>query len=304
MLALRAENLFHTYETTNALNGLSLDIPKGALFGLLGPNGSGKTTLFRIISTLLKPNQGQCFVFDQDVTQFPDAIRQQIGMVFQQPALDLALTIRQNLQLHGGLYGLKGAALSERIEECLRLLGLTDRQQDRCKNLSGGLLRRADLARGILHKPQFLLLDEPTNGLDPVARHEFWQLVQQLKNEGLTILVATHLMEEAALCDELAIVFQGKCVANGTPESLCNALGHQTLWLDVENIETAKIQLETALSLHSEVMGNQLCIQHEVPQTLLPEIYRLLDTQILSASIRKPTLEDVFFVKTLTKYEV
>jgi ABC-2 type transport system ATP-binding protein len=298
VLALDAQNLSHHYETIQALDGLSLQVEQGTLFGLLGPNGSGKTTLFRIISTLLKPTNGSCLVFDTDVVHSPDVVRKQLGIVFQQPAIDEALTIRQNLELHGGLYGLSGRNLAQRIEKRLSQLGLADRQNERCKNLSGGLLRRADLARGILHDPKLLLLDEPTNGLDPVARRDFWKTIRQLQQEGITVLAATHLMEEAALCEQLAIVFKGKCVANGTPDALCDTLGSQTLWLETHDTEATARQIHEKLGLNAEQVGNKICIHHPAPQTLFHDLYQHFGSLIKSATIRKPTLEDVFFVKT------
>lgn len=303
MLALAAENLVQRYGGLMALDGLSLQVPAGALFGLLGPNGSGKSTLFRIISTLLRPVSGTCMVFGADVQKEAKIVRQKLGVVFQQPALDESLSIEDNLWLHGTLYGLKGANLKAQLEKRLMQFGLADRAKSRCKHLSGGLLRRADLARGLLHAPQLLLLDEPTNGLDPIARHEFWQLVEALRKvENITVLVATHLMEEAERCTEVAVMYQGKCVVQGAPDALRDEMGQRTLWIEMENPVEGCAEIGQKLKVSASLHGSQIQVSHASPETLLAPLYQTFGTRILSATLRRPTLEDVFMIHTGVQY--
>ncbi|HRK75005.1 MAG TPA: ABC transporter ATP-binding protein, partial [Rhodothermales bacterium] len=260
---LATKDLNFRYGSQTALDGLEVEVPECSLFGLLGPNGSGKTTFFKIISTLLQPSSGTCHVAGVEVSKNPARVRQQLGVVFQQPALDLALSVRDNLRLHGALYGLKGHLLDDRITQSLQQLGLLERATDRCRSLSGGLLRRADLARSILHRPKLLLLDEPTNGLDPVARHAFWGFIHELRQRyQITVLVATHLMEEAEKCDELAILNQGKVVCRGTPEGLKSTLGSDTLWITASDPETLATLLQEKMGWRVKQFGKALCVWH------------------------------------------
>ncbi|PSQ82940.1 MAG: ABC transporter ATP-binding protein, partial [Bacteroidetes bacterium QS_1_65_9] len=219
--ALDIDGVTHRYGKHVALRDVSLRVSPGALFGLIGPNGSGKTTLFRILMTLLPPSEGAACVWNHDVARHPAAVRERIGCVFQHPALDDALTVRENLHFHGSLYGLRGERLRERIRKLLSIFELRDRAGDAVSTLSGGLRRRADLARGLLHRPPVLLLDEPTVGLDPAARRTFWRALERLRrDDDVTLVVATHLMNEAERCDEVAILSEGRCVANGSPACL------------------------------------------------------------------------------------
>lgn len=295
---LIATDIVYQYGATKALDGLQFSIPEQALFGLLGPNGSGKSTFFGIASTRLKLQSGTCMIAGTNVAERPDLVRHQLGVVFQQPALDLALSVRDNLVLHGALYGLKGNTLEARVAQNLELLGLSDRAQDRCRNLSGGLLRRVDLARSILHHPKLLLLDEPTNGLDPVARRAFWNLLKDLqKQQKITILVATHLMEEAEKCDELVIMNKGKAVCQGTPNALKSSLGNDTLWVTSDEPERLAAALRE-LAWKVVQFGVEICVYHERPQELFDTLYRDFGHLIRAAAIRKPTLEDVFLTHT------
>ncbi|MBL7979336.1 MAG: ABC transporter ATP-binding protein [Bacteroidetes Order II. Incertae sedis bacterium] len=296
---LVAKGLNFRYGSQMALDGLEVKVPDRSLFGLLGPNGSGKTTFFNIISTLLRPSSGMCRVAGTEVSENPARVRQQLGVVFQQPALDLALSVRENLRLHGALYGLKGHLIDDRIAQSLQQFGIRERAADRCKSLSGGLLRRVDLARSILHRPKLLLLDEPTNGLDPVARHAFWGFIHEMRQQyPMTVLVATHLMEEAEKCDELVILNQGKVVCRGTPEELKSTLGSDTLWISTPNPEILGTLLHEKMGWTVKQFGKALCVWHHAPDTLLTPLYRDFGGSITAVSIRKPTLEDVFLTHT------
>lgn len=297
--AVRIDRLTHRYGTHVALREVSFAVTPGTLFGLLGPNGSGKTTLFRILSTLMAPTMGAARVFGADPAQAPAAVRERLGMVFQEPALDEALTVRENLRVHAALYGLRRADADARIHALLDGFGMADRAGARVKTLSGGLRRRADLARGLLHRPALLLLDEPTTGLDPSARHAFWHALERLRRtEGTTLLVATHLMEEAERCDALAILDRGQLVAEGTPAALKGALGGETLWLETPAPEALADRIAAQFGVATRVIGGAVQVSHPEAHTLLASLYEAFGAQIDSATVRRPTLEDVFMART------
>ena len=216
--AVKVQDLVYRYGERDALKGISFFVEPGEVFGLLGPNGGGKTTLFRILSTLLLPADGQAQVFGIDVAKDPLGVRRQIGVVFQNQSLDRRLTAAENLVHQGHLYGLRGSILRDRIDRVVDRVGLTDRRNSVVETLSGGMRRRLELAKGLLHRPRLLLLDEPSTGVDPGARRDFWDYLQLLRREeGVTILLTTHLLDEADKCDRLAILDEGSLVAEGTP---------------------------------------------------------------------------------------
>jgi len=295
--AVQVKGVTHRYGTTVALREVTFEIPPGTLFGLLGPNGGGKTTLFRILSTLIPPSEGSAAVFGADTRDQPAAVRRQIGAIFQQPALDESLSTFENLRLHGALYGLRGAALNDRIQRLLAEFGLSERTRDRVSTLSGGLLRRVDLVRGLLHQPRLLLLDEPTTGLDPVARRGFWETLGRLRREeGMTMLVATHLMDEAEACDTVGIIDRGRLAALDSPEALRASMGEETLWLETTDSPSLKAAIEARCGLTASQVGGRLQVSHAAPHTLLPALYEAAGALITSATVRKPTLEDVFLL--------
>ena len=297
--SVQVHKITHRYNQKPVLQEVSFVVPHGILFGLLGPNGSGKTTLFRILSTLLHPSKGYACIEGLHTVKQAEEVRKQLGVIFQQPALDGDLTVLENLRFHGALYGLHGTPLHQRLQEVLQQFQLTERAHDRVSTLSGGLQRRVDLARGLLHRPKVLLLDEPTTGLDPLARRTFWDLLMRLrKTEGITMLVATHLMEEAESCDQLVILHQGKVVASGTPETLKAQLGGETLWIETPYPETLAQKLQTMFNVPVRIIGSRVQISHPEAHRLLSTIYEHFEDLISSAMIRKPTLEDVFMVLT------
>ena len=230
---ISVENVVHRYENRTALNGVSFEVQPAELFGLLGPNGSGKTTLFRILSTLMIPTSGRAVIMGCDAAQDAARLRRQIGVVFQAQSVDPKLTAYENLWHQGHLYGLRGTTLKKRIGEILTRVGLADRAKERVETFSGGMQRRIELGKGLLHHPGVLLLDEPTTGLDPGARRDFWQYLQILRDEEhVSVLVTTHLMEEAERCDRLAILNEGNLVALGTPAELKSEIGGDIIMLD------------------------------------------------------------------------
>ncbi|MEX0747401.1 MAG: ABC transporter ATP-binding protein, partial [Rhodothermales bacterium] len=231
--AVEIRRLGHSYGDRVALRDLDFIVPSGILFGLLGPNGGGKTTLIRILGTLLRPSAGSASVEGFDTVKEALEVRKRLGIVFQDVALDDELSVKENLHAHASLYDLDARQVRARLEYLLPALGLAGRENERVDRLSGGLKRRADLVRGLLHSPRILLLDEPTTGLDPAARHAFWDAVDHIRRrEEITLVVATHIMEEAERCDLLAIIDTGRMVASGSPDELKSTLGSETLWIE------------------------------------------------------------------------
>ena len=295
--AVDIDSVSHQYGDHHALRDLTLSIADGALFGLLGPNGSGKTTLFRILATLMPPTTGSARVFGLDTTAQSGAVRERLGSVFQDYALDDNLTVRENLRFQGALYGLSGRRLRKRIDELLERFGVLDRADDTVETLSGGLQRRVDLARGLLHQPDLILLDEPTTGLDPAARRTFWDAIDRLRRaEGTTLLVATHLMEEAERCDTVAILSDGACVAHGAPDTLKADLGRETLWLDSDDPLALRDHVAAQFGVEARLIGGRVQVDHPDAPSLLPSLYDALGDDIQRATVRHPTLEDVFMM--------
>lgn len=295
--AVDIQGVTHRYDDHRALDNVTLQVAEGNLCGFLGPNGSGKTTLFRILATLMPPSEGAATLFGHDTVREPGAVRSRLGSVFQSYALDENLSVRENLRFQGALYGLSGSALRDRIDELLDRFDVLDRAADTVKTLSGGLQRRVDLARGLLHQPDLLLLDEPTTGLDPMARRTFWDAIGKLRRaEGTTLLVATHLMEEAARCDQVAILAEGALVADGPPDELTAELGEETLWLESDDPPALRDHIQTQFGVEARVIGPSVQIDHPDAPSLVASLYEALGDRIDSATVRRPTLEDVFMV--------
>lgn len=297
--AVCVDGVSHRYGNQPALDGVSFSVEQGEIFGLLGPNGGGKTTLFRILSTLLPIQNGNVRIFDCDVANQPDVIRHMIGVTFQSPSLDPKLTVYENLKHQSHLYGLSGKPMRNRIEDLLSRLGLTDRRSDRVESLSGGLKRRVEIAKGLLHNPRLLLLDEPSTGLDPGARHDVWRYLTQLRDEsGVTTLVTTHLMEEAEHCDRLGILDRGQLVAVGTPDELRASVGGDCLTIQTEQADGLAQRIEDRFGVKPQHLGESLRIEQEAGHELLRDLVAAFPDDIISVSLGKPTLEDVFITRT------
>ena len=301
---ISVQNLVHKYESRTALNGISFDVHPAELFGLLGPNGSGKTTLFRILSTLMIPTAGRALVMGFDAAQDPATLRRQIGVVFQAQSVDPKLTAYENLWHQGHLYGLRGSALNGRVHEILTRVGLADRAQERVETFSGGMQRRIELAKGLLHHPGVLLLDEPTTGLDPGARRDLWQYLQILRDEEhVSVLVTTHLMEEAERCDRLAILNEGNLVALGTAAELKSEIGGDVVLLDaVHDADALASHIRTRYHIATTVLGNQVRIEREAGHRFVPDVVEAFPGEIQAISVSKPALEDVFIHRTGHKF--
>src|SRR6266850_2862474 len=297
--AINVDGLVHRYGDRVAIDGISFSVGEAQIFGLLGPNGSGKTTLFRILSTLITPSSGEATVCGWSVSSSPREVRKNIGVVFQEKSVDVKLTAAENLMHQGHLYGLRGAPLKSRIAQMLDRVGLSDRAKDKVETFSGGMLRRVEIAKGLMHRPSVLLLDEPTTGLDPGARIDLWQYLRMLREEeGITVLVTTHLMEEAERCDRLAILAQGKMVGLGTPAELKDAVGGDVVVFDVADPETMKQKLEQRFRVHATVIAGRLRLNHEHGHRFASEVAEAFPGEILGASVTKPSLEDVFIERT------
>lgn len=291
--------LVHHYGDRAALNGVSFDVRAAELFGLLGPNGSGKTTMFRILSTLMVPSGGRAVILGHDAAKDPSHLRRAIGVVFQAQSIDLKLTAMENLRHQGHLYGLHGSALSRRISEILERVGLGDRAKDHAETFSGGMQRRLELAKGLLHGPRVLLLDEPTTGLDPGARRDLWQYLRILRDEErVTVLVTTHLMEEAERCDRLAILNEGKLVALGTPAELKQEIGGDVIVLEVQDPQALAVRVRSRFRIDVRVTGTQLRIEKSQGHRFVTDLVEAFPGEIDGVSVAKPSLEDVFIRRT------
>ena len=296
---INAESLSYSYGERTALRELSFSVGEGCLFGLLGPNGSGKTTLFRLLSTLIPVQKGRLEICGYDVSTNQDQVRKQLGVTFQSPAVDVRLTVRENLSCHGRIYGLHGALLRERSASMLERFGLTDRASTLVGQLSGGLKRRVELAKGLMHSPRVLLLDEPTSGLDPRARQEFWDLVtQQVRGSGTTVVVATHLMSEAELCDQLLLLDQGQKVAEGSPAELQSRLAGERLTLRMRDAAAVQAAVEKAVNSAVTVSGNQLLVRVNDPATQITILLNQFRDEIQGLELTRPSLDDVFLELT------
>ena len=292
-------DISHYYGDRRAINQLSFEIRPAEIFGLLGPNGGGKTTLFRLLSTLLPLQTGSATIADFDLATQAQQIRNLIGVTFQSPSLDGKLTVQENLKHQAHLYGISGAPMWNRIESALQHLGLTDRKHDLADSLSGGLKRRVEIAKGLLHSPQVLLLDEPSTGLDPGARHDLWKYLKQLqREEGVTILITTHLMEEAEHCDRLGILHQGELVAVGTPDELRASVGGDCLTIHSENLDTLNEKMIEKFGVVPQIVNHSLRLEHPRGHEFLKDLIDAFPQLVSSVSLGKPTLEDVFIHET------
>ena len=297
--AISVRDLVHRYDSRTALNGISFEVKPAEIFGLLGPNGSGKTTLFRILSTLITPAGGQALILGHDAVDQASQLRREIGVVFQEQSIDVKLTAAENLTHQGHLYGMHGRVLQSRVTEVLERVGLADRASDYAETFSGGMQRRLELAKGLLHGPRVLLLDEPTTGLDPGARRDLWQYLRILRDEEqVSMLVTTHLMEEAERCDRLVILNVGQVVAMGTPVELKQEIGGDVIVLESKEPEGLALRIRSRFDLDSRVVDNQVGLEKEHGHRFVTELVESFPGEIDSVSIAKPSLEDVFIRRT------
>lgn len=289
----------YSYGDRAALVDVSFAVAAGSIFGLLGPNGGGKTTLFRLLATLLPITRGTIRVDGLDLSRDSAAARRRLGVTFQSPSLDGRLTVAENLRHQGELYGLRGGPLRARIDTVVGWLGVADRLPQLVQELSGGLKRRVEIAKSLLHAPRILLLDEPSTGLDPGARLELWRMLDEIRRaESVTILVTTHLMDEAERCDRLGILDRGRLVALDAPATLRAALGGDVLTITTREPAFIAARLREMGTLPPRVMGDQVRLETPEPVRILSELMTRCPDLIEAVAVAKPTLEDVFLART------
>jgi len=292
---VEVRELVKVFDTSvRALNGISFEIREGEVFGLLGPNGAGKTTTINILATLLKQTSGTAIVNGYDCLREPEKVRESIGIVFQDPSSDDMLTGRENLNLHGLMYGIPRWERERRIAELLELVELTERADERVRHYSGGMRRRLELARGLLHKPRVLFLDEPTLGLDPQSRERVWSYIEALvKDRSLSILLTTHYMEEAErLCNRIAIIDHGRIIVSGAPEKLTSGLGGDMVRLKIEEPDIEALERKDYV-IKIEEQDTYLLLTVRDAKSNLQDILRTAG-KVESVEMRSPTLNDVF----------
>lgn len=293
--AVDARSLVFRYGDRTALNDVSFTISRGEIFGFLGPNGGGKSTLFRILSTLVPLQSGSAAVLGYDLTANTTAVRRKLGVVFQHPSLDGKLTVAENLSHHGHLYGMRGRRLREKSSGALDRLGLSARANDLVETLSGGLRRRVELAKALLHNPELLLLDEPSTGLDPAARRDFSNYLAYLReHDCVTVVLTTHYLEEAERCDRIAILDSGRIVAMAPPGELKASVGGDVVVIRAAAPEQLQRKILQCLKLKGQVVDGTLRIERPRAQDIVREVVDGFGDEIESISLGKPTLEDVF----------
>lgn len=302
MSAIQIDAVSHRYGDRVALDDLSLAVQPGEVFGLLGPNGGGKTTLFKLLTTLMPVQSGDLSVAGFDLRSQPDEVRRSIGVTFQSPSVDVKLTVKENIVYQGRLYGLSGSLLRDRVATQMERFQIADRAHDIVQTLSGGLKRRVEIAKSLLHEPRVLLLDEPSTGLDPGARFDLWRALQGLRAEsGVTVLVTTHLMEEAEKCDRLAILDRGRLAAIGTPDDLRSSIGGDCITIqayDAERANSLSDRIQRQLHLIPQLFETQLRIEAPEGAKLVHTLTSEFTNEIRSITLGKPTLEDVFIRAT------
>ena len=296
---VNVENLRHQYGERTALADLSFSVPRGVIFGVFGPNGGGKSTLFSILSTLLHPSGGSVTVDGIDALRQPALVRRRIGVVFQNQSLDRKMTVEENLSSQGLLHGCSGAALRQRVSEVLERFRLSDRRAALVDSLSGGLKRRAEVAKALLHHPTVILMDEPSTGLDPGARRDLWQYIEELRSAyEATVLLTTHLLDEADRCDQLLLLHEGKKVAEGTPAALKARVGGDVVVLETADPHRIAAALKSRLRTSVSVLEGAVRVEISDGHRFVAEVVEAFPGQISAVALHKPTLEDVFLDET------
>jgi ABC-2 type transport system ATP-binding protein len=297
--AISVRELTKRYGQVEAVRGIDFEVARGETFGFLGPNGAGKSTTISILCTLINPTSGQALVAGHDVVRQRDTVRRNIGLVFQDTTLDTYLTGEQNLRFHADLYGVPRAAVGPRMRQVLEMVGLWDRRESLVSTYSGGMQRRLEIARGLLHAPHVLFLDEPTVGLDPQTRSSIWRYINDLKQrEDITIFLTTHYMDEAEHCDRIAIIDQGKIVAIDTPEALKASVGKDRVQISTADDEKAIAELRDRFAIDASVHEGLVTFSVESGEEFVPRLFSGLDVPIRSVSVSRPSLDDVFMSYT------
>lgn len=292
---IEVKNLTKKYDELTAVDNISFLVGKGEIFGFLGPNGAGKSTTISMLATLLKPDSGQAMINGFDVNLERNQVRKSIGLVFQDSSLDNRLTAAENLYFHADLYGLDKKVFKERLIEVLNLVDLWDRRDHIVKTFSGGMKRRLEIARGLIHYPLVMFLDEPTIGLDPQTRFNIWEYILKLKQKkDMTIFMTTHYLNEAEYCGRIAIIDQGKIAALDTPANLKKMVGGDIITLAAANLAKLKFEIESKFNLKTKIQDVKLIIETTDGDKFLPRLFNELEEKIQAVELRKPTLDDVF----------
>ena len=299
--AVSVRGLVKRYGDVDAVQGIDFDVDTGEIFGFLGPNGAGKSTTINILCTLTKPTAGSATVAGHDVAAERDDVRRNIGLVFQDTTLDGYLTAEQNLRLHAELYGVPRGVVGPRMREVLEMVALWDRRDSLVNTFSGGMKRRLEIARGLLHSPRVLFLDEPTVGLDPQTRSSIWRYIRELKQrEEITIFLTTHYMDEAEYCDRIAIMDQGRIVVLDTPQALKASVGHDRVRITTEDDDAAIAVLRDRFGLDARIAEGQVTFSVPEGEHFVPRLFAELGLPILSVNVARPSLDDVFMSYTGT----
>jgi ABC-2 type transport system ATP-binding protein len=299
MSIIAANNLTKQFKTVTAVDGVSFAVEEGEVFGFLGPNGAGKTTTISILCTLLAPTSGSASIAGFDCVAQPDQVRSSIGLIFQDTTLDTGLTAYENLKFHAYLYNLDRKLAEKRIDEMLEVVELTARKRDLIKNFSGGMKRRLEIARGLLHYPRVLFLDEPTLGLDPQTRNTIWEFINTLRQrEKITVFMTTHYMEEAENCGRIAIIDNGNIIAQGTPAKLKELVRGDIIRISTEDDRKAIAEIRSNFAIVAREENGGLFLETERGEEFIPKLIHSLSMRTRSVSLEKPTLNDVFLKLT------
>jgi ABC-2 type transport system ATP-binding protein len=297
--AIEVTDLVKSYGDVEAVRGVSFTVPRGEVFGFLGPNGAGKSTTINMLCTLARPTSGAARVNGYDVTTQRDDVRRHIGLVFQDPTLDGYLTAAQNLRLHAELYGVQKDLVEQRMTQMLEMVDLADRRDGKVMTFSGGMRRRLEIARGLMHSPRVLFLDEPTIGLDPQTRSSIWRYIRALQEtEGTTIFMTTHYMDEAEFCDRIAIMDRGEIVVLDTPEALRAAVGADRVVLGTADNDAALAALGERFGIDASIAEGAVTFHVDSGESFVPRLFAELGVPITSVAVSRPTLDDVFMRHT------
>jgi len=299
MPIILVEHLVKRFNGVTAVNDINFEVEEGTIFGFLGPNGAGKTTTINILCTLLSPTSGRTFIAGHDCQRESSDVRKAIGIVFQDTTLDKDLTAYENLIFHAYLYAVPKREIKGRVDDVLKFVDLYERRNDLVKKFSGGMKRKLEVARGLIHRPRVLFLDEPTLGLDPQSRTNLWEFITELpEKHNVTIFMTTHYMEEAEVCDSIAVIDNGKIISVGTPEELKKTVGGDVVSLTTMDNEQAKEEIENSFNLNVSEKDGVLYMTCSKGDTCIPEIIRTLGEKVVSVRIERPTLNDVFLKLT------
>jgi ABC-2 type transport system ATP-binding protein len=299
MPIISVKNLAKTFDGITAVNDISFEVEEGSIFGFLGPNGAGKTTTINILCTLLSPTSGHASIAGHDCMKNASDVRKAIGIVFQDTTLDKDLTAYENLIFHAYLYNVPKKEMRDRVNDVLNFVALHDRKNDLVKKFSGGMKRRLEVARGMIHHPRVLFLDEPTLGLDPQSRTNLWEFIKKLpERHNVTIFMTTHYMDEAEVCDKIAIIDTGKIISTGSPEELKRTVGGDIVYIKTTDNTNAKKEIEKLFGLSVTEKEGEIYMTCTMGDTCIPEMIRTIGEKVISVRLQRPTLNDVFLKLT------